>query len=106
MRAPILFIHGISGGWQNWLENLPHFGARHRAIAIDLPGFGTSPMPEWEIGMPGYTQMVHDFCEALGLGRTTLVGNSMGGGITLQFAALYPERLSHMITMGSGFFGT
>ncbi len=64
---PVLFIHGISGTWQNWLENLPYFGAGRRAIALDLPGFGASPMPEWEIGMASYGQMVHDFCEALGL---------------------------------------
>src|SRR5690606_17122497 len=64
---PLLFIHGISGTWQNWLENLPHFGAGHRAIALDLPGFGTSPMPEWKPSMEAYGQMVHDFCAALEL---------------------------------------
>jgi alpha-beta hydrolase superfamily lysophospholipase len=49
---PILFVHGISGSWQNWLENLPHFGRGQRAIALDLPGFGASPTPSWEIDMP------------------------------------------------------
>ena len=81
---PILFIHGISGCWQNWLENLPHFGAGHRAIALDLPGFGASPMPDWEIGMPAYGRLMHDFCEELGLEGATLVGNSMGGFIAVE----------------------
>src|SRR4051812_33096604 len=37
---PVVFIHGLSGSWQNWLENLPHFAASgHRVIAFDLPGF-------------------------------------------------------------------
>ena len=49
---PLLFVHGLPGCWQNWLENLPHFGAGRRAIALDLPGFGSSPMPTWEIEMP------------------------------------------------------
>ncbi|MBK5218996.1 MAG: alpha/beta fold hydrolase [Thermoleophilia bacterium] len=94
--APILFLHGISGGWQNWLENLPHFGARYRAIALDLPGFGTSPMPEWEIGMPSYGRMIHDFCEKLELEGTILVGNSMGGFIAVEAATAEPRRYSRL----------
>lgn len=81
---PILFLHGISGCWQNWLENLPHFGADRRAIALDLPGFGSSPMPSWPIDMPAYGRLVLDFCERLGLERVTLVGNSMGGFIATE----------------------
>ncbi len=52
----------------------------HRAIALDLPGFGASPMPSWPIDMPAYGRLLHDFCEKLDLGSgATLVGNSMGG---------------------------
>ena len=42
---PIVFIHGLSGSWQNWLEQLPVFAREHRVIAFDLPGFGESEMP-------------------------------------------------------------
>jgi pimeloyl-ACP methyl ester carboxylesterase len=98
---PLLFIHGLSGTWQNWLENLPHFGAQHRAIALDLPGFGTSPMPEWEIGMASYGQMVHDFCAALGLEGTTLIGNSMGGFIAVEAATAEPERYRRLVLVAA-----
>ena len=82
---PIVFVHGISGSWQNWLENLPHFGRTHRAIALDLPGFGASPMPSWPIDMPAYGRLLHDFCEKLGIGSgATLVGNSMGGFVAAE----------------------
>jgi pimeloyl-ACP methyl ester carboxylesterase len=98
---PILFIHGISGGWQNWLENLPHCGATHRAIALDLPGFGTSPMPEWEVGMPAYGRLVHDFCEKLELVGTTLVGNSMGGFIAVEAATAEPQRFRRLVLVSA-----
>jgi pimeloyl-ACP methyl ester carboxylesterase len=88
---PLLFVHGLSGCWRNWLESLPHFGAGHRAIALDLPGFGTSPMPTWPIEMTAYGQLIHEFCESLGLERTTLVGNSMGGLIAAEAAMDRPE---------------
>ena len=94
---PILFIHGLGGCWQNWLENLPHFAALgYRAIALDLPGFGSSPMPGWEITMPAYGRLVESFAAALELTGATLVGNSMGGFIAAEVASGAPpwsERL-------------
>jgi pimeloyl-ACP methyl ester carboxylesterase len=93
---PVLFVHGISGCWQNWLENLPHFGAGHRAIALDLPGFGASPMPSWEIDMPAYGRLIHDFCEKLGVERATLVGNSMGGFIAVEAVTAGPGRFERL----------
>ena len=47
----VLMVHGLSGCWQNWLENIPFFARDHRVIAIDLPGFGESEMPAKEISI-------------------------------------------------------
>src|SRR5918992_2127914 len=77
----ILFVHGLSGCWQNWLENIPHFARDHRVIAVDLPGFGASPMPPWQITIPAYGRFLRDFCERVGFDRCSLIGNSMGGFI-------------------------
>jgi pimeloyl-ACP methyl ester carboxylesterase len=94
---PILFIHGLSGSWQNWLETLPHFGRTHRAIALDLPGFGASPMPSWPIDIPTYGQLVHDFCEKIGIERgAALVGNSMGGFVALEAVTAAPGRFERL----------
>src|SRR6478735_4311674 len=94
---PILFVHGLGGCWRNWLENLPHFGRTHRAIALDLPGFGHSPMPSWPIEMPAYGRLIHDFCEKLGLERVAaLVGNSMGGFAATEAAIESPSRFEKL----------
>src|SRR5689334_10196271 len=53
---PIVFVHGLSGSWPNWLEQLPVLAARHRAIALDLPGFGHSPMPSETITIAYYAR--------------------------------------------------
>jgi len=106
---PIVFVHGISGSWQNWLENMPHFAARgYRAIALDLPGFGASPMPSWPIDMPAYGRLLHDFCEKLGLGRgVTLVGNSMGGLVAAEAVLAEPSRFSRLVLVSAaGFINT
>jgi pimeloyl-ACP methyl ester carboxylesterase len=93
---PILFVHGLSGAWQNWLETLPHFARTHRVIALDLPGFGASPMPPWQISIPSYGRFVRDFCERVGIDRCSLVGNSMGGFIATEVAITDPERVDDL----------
>jgi pimeloyl-ACP methyl ester carboxylesterase len=93
---PIVFVHGISGCWQNWLENLPHFGRGRRAIALDLPGFGASPMPSWPVDIPAYGRLLHDFCEKLGVESGTLVGNSMGGFVAAEAVTAAPGRFDRL----------
>jgi len=99
---PILFVHGLGGCWRNWLENLPHFGRTHRAIALDLPGFGDSPMPSWQIDMPAYGRLIHDFCEKLGIDRVAaLVGNSMGGLVATEATIERPSRFDKLVLVSA-----
>jgi pimeloyl-ACP methyl ester carboxylesterase len=105
---PIVFVHGITSSWQAWLESLPHFARAHRVIALDLPGFGASPMPSWPIGMPAYGRLLHDFCEKLGVGAdATLVGNSMGGLVAAEALLSAPERFDRLVLVSAaGFVNT
>ena len=99
---PIIFVHGIAGCWRNWLENLPYFGRTHRAIALDLPGFGDSPLPSWEISMTNYGRLIHDFCERLGIDQVAaLVGNSMGGFIGTEAVIEEPERFDRLVLISA-----
>jgi len=99
---PILFVHGLAGCWRNWLENVPWFGRNYRAIALDLPGFGDSPKPSWEISMADYGRLVHDFCERLGLDHVAaLVGNSMGGFVATEAVIQQPERFERLVLVSA-----
>ncbi len=92
----VLFVHGLSGSWQNWLQNLPHFGRTHRVVALDLPGFGHSPMPPWTISIEAYGRLVHRFCDAVEIEECAIVGNSMGGFIAAEAAAAQPDRFEKL----------
>jgi pimeloyl-ACP methyl ester carboxylesterase len=99
---PVLFVHGLAGCWRNFLENVPYFGRGYRAIALDLPGFGDSPMPSWDISMPDYGRLIHDFCERLGLDRVAaLVGNSMGGFVSTEAVIQQPERFERLVLISA-----
>jgi pimeloyl-ACP methyl ester carboxylesterase len=98
---PVVFVHGLSGAWQNWLENIPHFARSRRVIALDLPGFGASPIPPWEISITAYGRFVRDFCERLGIERCSLIGNSMGGFIATEVAITEPGRVDALVLVSA-----
>jgi pimeloyl-ACP methyl ester carboxylesterase len=98
---PILFIHGLGGQWQNWLENIPHAAQERRVVALDLPGFGLSPLPRDEITISAYGRSVEAFCETLGLGRVDVVGNSMGGFIAAELAIQFPDRVDQLLLVSA-----
>jgi pimeloyl-ACP methyl ester carboxylesterase len=100
-HPPVVFVHGLGGQWQNWLENIPRAAQERRAIAIDLPGFGLSPMPHEEITIPGYGRTVNALCDRLGLGVVELVGNSMGGFISAEVAIQFPQRVDRLILVSA-----
>jgi pimeloyl-ACP methyl ester carboxylesterase len=98
---PVLLVHGLSGAWQNWLETIPHFARTHRVVALDLPGFGSSEMPSWDISISAYGRFLRDFCERVGIGRCSLIGNSMGGFIATEVAITEPERVDDLVLVSA-----
>src|SRR5205085_1462042 len=103
---PIVFVHGLSGCWQNWLEQLPVFAAEHRVIALDLPGFGHSPMPREDISMNGYARILDALLGELGIDAATVVGNSMGGFIGAELAISFPRRAERLVLVSAAGLST
>jgi len=98
---PVVLVHGLSAAWQSWLEQILPFAESHRVVAVDLPGFGASPMPPWQISIPAYGRFVRDFCERLGIERASLIGNSMGGFIATEVAITDPERVDELVLVSA-----
>jgi pimeloyl-ACP methyl ester carboxylesterase len=98
---PILFVHGLGGSWQNWLENLLEFARDHRVVAVDLPGFGASEMPGEKISISGYGVFVDRFMERIGMEAATIVGNSMGGFIGAECAIKFPHRVERLVLVAA-----
>ena len=103
---PLLFIHGLSGCWQNWLENIPYFARDHRVIAMDLPGFGESELPAEEISISGYAETVDALMTELGLESAQVVGNSMGGFIGAELAIAFPFRVERLVLVAAAGLST
>ncbi|HEY1777483.1 MAG TPA: alpha/beta fold hydrolase [Solirubrobacteraceae bacterium] len=87
----VLFIHGLGGRWQSWIENIPRVAASHRAVAFDLPGFGRSQLPVEPITIEAYAAVIQRLCDLLELESLVVVGNSMGGAVAIAAALELPE---------------
>lgn len=106
---PVIMLHGVGAGatgWSNFHQNVAGLAEKHRVIVLDFPGWGQSDLFECsaEGRNTANAESVKLLMDELGLQKAALVGNSMGGGAVLEFAASYPDRISHAITMGSGIF--
>ena len=101
---PILFIHGSAGNHLVWRSQLDYFGERYRAIAIDLMGHGKSEIsiPPSQISIKLYTDFVKDFLEALNIEKATLIGQSLGGAICIQFCLDFPEKVACLGLINTG----
>jgi pimeloyl-ACP methyl ester carboxylesterase len=100
-RLAVVFVHGLGGCWQNWLENIPHFARRHRVLALDLPGFGSSPVPPWQISIPAYGRLLLEFCDAVEVRDCAVVGNSMGGFASAEAAIEQPDRFEKLVLVSA-----
>ncbi|GAC1631323.1 MAG: alpha/beta hydrolase [Ktedonobacteraceae bacterium] len=99
--TPIILIHGLGGSAEGWVALLPRLSQRHRVYALDLPGFGKTPLAPEGTDLNTHVFYVECFVAALGYPRVTLVGNSLGGWIATRFAAAHPERVDRLYLLNS-----
>jgi pimeloyl-ACP methyl ester carboxylesterase len=84
------------------LENIPYLARSHRVIALDLPGFGTSPLPGTQVTISSYGDFLLNFADQMGLGPdTALIGHSMGGFISTEAAIAGPQRFSSLVLVAA-----
>jgi pimeloyl-ACP methyl ester carboxylesterase len=89
---PALYVHGLGGASTNFTDLADLLSPWLDGHAIDLPGFGLSgPAPGGDYSIPAHTRLVIDYLEQAGRGPVHLIGNSMGGAISIQVAASRPD---------------
>jgi pimeloyl-ACP methyl ester carboxylesterase len=108
----LVFVHGLSGSWPNWLEQLPVLADDRRVIALDLPGFGHSPMPlerdrpGTEISISGYARLLERLLDQLGVNAAAVVGNSMGGFVAAELAIAFPQLVERLVLVSAAGIST
>ena len=102
---PVVLLHGSGPGvsaWANWQHTLPALARDFRVLAPEVVGYGATSRPDdVRYSLDTWTGHVLGFLDALGLDRVCLVGNSLGGRISLALAEQHPDRVARMVLMGS-----
>lgn len=97
---PVVFVHGAGGTHQQWLYQVRDL-AQAPTYALDLPGHGRSEGPGRD-SITGYADWLVAFLDVAELEQVVLVGHSMGGGIALDVALRYPDRLAGLGLIATG----
>jgi len=98
---PVVVLHGWGGRIESMAPVLTCLGDARRVIALDLPGFGSSPVPDSVWGTPDYAAFVRDALADLGIAEADFVGHSFGAKTSLYLAATEPERVGRLVLVGS-----
>jgi pimeloyl-ACP methyl ester carboxylesterase len=97
-RGPLIVaVHGLSGSAMNWLALAPLLTDRYRVLALDLAGHGLTQSAGRGADVAANRTLLHRFCEAEGRAPVILMGNSMGGMISLLEASAAPDTVAGLI---------
>ncbi|MEZ5310094.1 MAG: alpha/beta fold hydrolase [Microthrixaceae bacterium] len=101
----VLLIHGMAGSSSTWVPALEHLAPHLTYIAPDLPGHGRSAKPRSDYSLGAHASFLRDLLVTLGHERATIVGQSLGGGVAMQFAYQFPQRVERLALVGAGGLG-
>lgn len=102
----VVFIPGTGGHLEAFTRNLLPHAEHHRTIALDMIGHGYTDKPDHDYEIKHYVSHLLDFCDALGLKRIHVHGESLGGWIAAQFAIDHPERVASLTLNTAGGLNT
>jgi len=101
----ILMIHGIAGSSGAWREVMPALAEQYTVIAPDLLGHGQSAKPTGDYSLGACANVLRDLLGVVGIPRATVVGQSFGGGVAMQFCYQNPEWCERLVLVDSGGLG-
>ncbi|MER7507485.1 alpha/beta fold hydrolase [Streptomyces lavendulae] len=107
--VPIVFVHGTRFSAGQWSMQLAALREEFPVVAIDLPGHGKRSARPWSLSAA--TEIIASAVDSLDRGPALVVGHSLGGYASLEFARRCPERLRGMVLAGAsastrGFWAT
>jgi pimeloyl-ACP methyl ester carboxylesterase len=99
---PVVFVHGLLSSSASFKRVLSSAAGGRPAVAVDLPGFGSSDRPwPYDYTVGAQAGALLGYLDARGFDRVALVGNSLGGAVCLIAAAARPKRVAALVLVGS-----
>ena len=100
---PMILLHGSNSSLHTWEPLKRELGSAYRIITLDLPGHGlTGATPTNRYDTAEMVAAVDGVATALGLDRFVLGGNSMGGGVSWNYALAHPSKVQALLLLDAG----
>ena len=93
----MLLVHGLGGAHLNWMAVAPRLAGRHHVYALDLPGFGRSPLAGRRSSIAANVDLLSRAIARLSRDPIVLMGNSMGGLLAIGVAAQHPSLIDALV---------
>jgi len=101
----LLLLHGMAGSSLTWVPAMTLLQNDYTVLAPDFLGHGASEKPLGDYSLGNFASAMRDFLNLLGIDRATVVGQSWGGGVAMQFAYQFPERCERLVLVDAGGLG-
>jgi pimeloyl-ACP methyl ester carboxylesterase len=101
----LLLIHGMAGSSETWRSVIPQLSKKYRVVAPDLLGHGQSAKPRSDYSLGAFAVSLRDLLDELGVFRATVIGQSLGGGVAMQFAYQHRDYCQRLVLISSGGLG-
>jgi pimeloyl-ACP methyl ester carboxylesterase len=101
----LLLLHGIAGSSQTWIPAMELLQADYTVVAPDFLGHGHSAKPGGDYSLGNFANLMRDLLVVLGIERVTVIGQSFGGGVAMQFAYQFPDRCERLVLVDAGGLG-
>ena len=96
-KKTLVLVHGLGASAERWDQVIPLFADEFRVIVPDLIGFGYSDKPLVDYTPEFFSEFLKKFFDASGIKRPNLIGSSLGGQVSAEFAASYPQDIEKLI---------
>ena len=101
----LLLLHGIAGSSLTWIPAMRLLQSDYTVLAPDFLGHGASEKPLGDYSLGNLAAVMRDLLNLLGIDRATVVGQSFGGGVAMQFSYQFPERCERLVLVDAGGLG-
>jgi len=95
--SAVIFIHGLGADSHHWAANIDALSQHFRVIALDQIGYGQSDKPLMRYTVENFSDYLHGFLQALKISKASLVGNSLGGWVALDFTLRHPPMVEKLV---------
>jgi pimeloyl-ACP methyl ester carboxylesterase len=93
----VILIHGLGADSRHWAANIDAISQYFRVIALDQIGYGQSDKPLMRYTVENFSDYLHGFLQAVKIPKASLVGNSLGGWVALDFTIRHPQMVEKLV---------